>query len=157
MSKQRKCRRCGCTYNNPCVDKAGMSCCWVERDLCSACLTPAERKRWMAGKKSTAKSQVKNSPVLLDVFARIADLRLMQRKQLCAGQVPFNLDSPVADDLRKYRNLALDDRQVAAALLTIEEVDPHGKKMLHDALVRLATDAVAWLELLEEIDHANHN
>ena len=33
----RRCRVCGCTYWNPCVDGLGMSCHWVARDLCSAC------------------------------------------------------------------------------------------------------------------------
>lgn len=39
----RACRRCGCTWLNPCTDKLGQSCCWVAQDLCSACLTALER------------------------------------------------------------------------------------------------------------------
>jgi hypothetical protein len=38
MSTERKCRVCGCTELNPCVDRAGNRCAWVADDLCSACL-----------------------------------------------------------------------------------------------------------------------
>lgn len=40
---ERACRRCGCTYFSPCVDSVGMSCAWVAKDLCSACMTKAEK------------------------------------------------------------------------------------------------------------------
>lgn len=40
MKKQR-CRVCGCTADRACVDDDG-PCWWVERDLCSACATPAQ-------------------------------------------------------------------------------------------------------------------
>jgi hypothetical protein len=44
----RACRRCNCTELDACLDSAG-PCSWVENDLCSACLTPRERKRWLNG------------------------------------------------------------------------------------------------------------
>lgn len=44
QKKERFCRRCGCTYHKPCVDRLGQSCFWVERDLCSHCLTAAEKR-----------------------------------------------------------------------------------------------------------------
>ena len=34
---QTKCRVCGCDVLNPCIDKDGTPCHWVEMDLCSAC------------------------------------------------------------------------------------------------------------------------
>lgn len=45
---RRKCRKCGCTQFNACVSKEDgfMTCYWVEKDLCSACVTPTIRKRW---------------------------------------------------------------------------------------------------------------
>lgn len=36
-SHERVCRVCGCTRWNPCCEADGFPCCWVERDLCSAC------------------------------------------------------------------------------------------------------------------------
>ena len=33
----RQCRVCGCTDYSPCIEPDGFPCCWVERDLCSAC------------------------------------------------------------------------------------------------------------------------
>ena len=48
--KERTCRRCGCTQYNACEDLRLMdSCSWVELDLCSACLTGPEFKRFLAG------------------------------------------------------------------------------------------------------------
>lgn len=42
------CRRCGCTQYNACEDERLMdSCSWVEKDLCSACLTASEFVRWV--------------------------------------------------------------------------------------------------------------
>mgnify|MGYP001138149039 CR=1 FL=1 len=42
----RRCRVCGCTEADcrPCVKKTGSACHWVENDLCSACVTPAQAK-----------------------------------------------------------------------------------------------------------------
>lgn len=34
----RKCRKCGCTDNNACIDEHGQACYWVDENLCSACL-----------------------------------------------------------------------------------------------------------------------
>jgi hypothetical protein len=50
--QDRACRRCGCTQATACLDaRLLQSCCWVERDLCSACLTAPEFKRFMASHK----------------------------------------------------------------------------------------------------------
>lgn len=52
LKKERTCRRCGCTQYNACEDLRLMdSCSWVELDLCSACLTGPEFKRFMAGQR----------------------------------------------------------------------------------------------------------
>jgi hypothetical protein len=56
-AKERACRRCGCTYYTPCTDVNHLTCCWVERDLCSACLTPAERKRAKAGDRNPSQGR----------------------------------------------------------------------------------------------------
>ena len=40
MSKERGCRKCGCTETRACVTD-GVACHWVEEDLCSACAAPA--------------------------------------------------------------------------------------------------------------------
>lgn len=37
--KEQTCKKCGCTENNACVDKDGVSCYWVEDNLCSECKT----------------------------------------------------------------------------------------------------------------------
>lgn len=56
--KLRTCRRCGCTWYNPCVSRiTGMSCAWVERDLCSSCLSPTEKKRFEAGDKTPSQGR----------------------------------------------------------------------------------------------------
>lgn len=34
----RRCRVCGCTHFNPCIDEEG-PCYWIEEDLCSSCAT----------------------------------------------------------------------------------------------------------------------
>lgn len=38
---KRRCKRCGCTDDHACV-VAGVPCCWIGPDLCSACATTAE-------------------------------------------------------------------------------------------------------------------
>lgn len=35
--KEKKCKVCGCTEHNSCVDKDGKPCYWAEPDLCSHC------------------------------------------------------------------------------------------------------------------------
>lgn len=58
MAKERACRRCGCTYYRPCVNRlSGISCCWVERDLCSRCLTRPERARYLDGQKNPSQGR----------------------------------------------------------------------------------------------------
>ncbi len=39
MEKKRTCRICGCTDDDcsQCIEKTGVPCHWVEKDLCSAC------------------------------------------------------------------------------------------------------------------------
>lgn len=37
----RTCRVCGCTDKRACL-VLGISCCWIEEDLCSACGTAAQ-------------------------------------------------------------------------------------------------------------------
>lgn len=44
MSVQ-SCRVCGCTDFNACIEPDGFPCCWVERDLCSACAFFAQGDR----------------------------------------------------------------------------------------------------------------
>ena len=44
MSVQ-SCRVCGCTDFDACIEPDGFPCCWVERDLCSACAFFAQGDR----------------------------------------------------------------------------------------------------------------
>jgi len=37
LAKVRTCKYCGCTENNPCVNKSGETCCWFAPDVCSFC------------------------------------------------------------------------------------------------------------------------
>lgn len=37
MNEDQKCRKCGCTQEDSCVDKKGNPCYWVEPNLCSHC------------------------------------------------------------------------------------------------------------------------
>lgn len=46
-----KCRRCGCTDFEPCLTDEG-PCCWVENNLCSACLTKEDMERWNRNEKA---------------------------------------------------------------------------------------------------------
>lgn len=44
---RRSCRVCGCTDFSPCTEADGFPCCWVERDLCSACAYRPENGKVM--------------------------------------------------------------------------------------------------------------
>lgn len=41
VAAARRCRVCGCTWDNACVDPDHGPCWWVEADLCSHCGEPA--------------------------------------------------------------------------------------------------------------------
>ena len=41
----QSCRVCGCTDFNACIEADGFPCCWVEKDLCSACAFFAQGDR----------------------------------------------------------------------------------------------------------------
>ena len=46
-NQRRKCRICGCTNFNACVEVGtGLPCYWIQEDLCSACASPAEREKY---------------------------------------------------------------------------------------------------------------
>lgn len=50
LRPERRCRGCGCTDSNACLDgRTGQACRWVEPNLCSACVgrrsTPRRRKK----------------------------------------------------------------------------------------------------------------
>ena len=52
--KDKKCKECGCTDNNSCVDKNGNPCYWQEDDLCSACKLftfTTYKPQWRKGKQ----------------------------------------------------------------------------------------------------------
>jgi len=52
----RMCRRCGCTAGTACSTPLG-PCSWVEKDLCSGCLSRTERRRWLDGDKNPSKGR----------------------------------------------------------------------------------------------------
>lgn len=89
MSARRKCRRCGCTQSHiteKCQTKSkGNGCYWVEKDLCSACLTPHERRRVKKGQVVVSDREYKHEVVdaidlqiltLMDSFGDPLTLRM---------------------------------------------------------------------------------
>lgn len=62
----RKCRKCGCTEDNACVDQHGNSCYWVDEDLCSDCLvnveeiSPLKKGGRALGEEKLKNAQLKN-------------------------------------------------------------------------------------------------
>jgi hypothetical protein len=95
-------------------------------------------------------SSPKNSPALLTAFQRIAQHRATQHRQLLAGHVYFNCDSPVADDHRKLRRLTQQLGRLAGALDALEHRNHAPQRAQRQrALIALAADTVAWLESLE--------
>jgi len=90
-----------------------------------------------------------HSTSMLAAFERIAEHRATQQRQLLAGHVYFNCDSPVADDHRKLRRLTQQLGRLASALDALEHRHSPQRARRQRALIALATDAVAWLESLE--------
>ncbi len=92
----------------------------------------------------------KNSPVMMDVFERIAQERVRQQELLREGKHTFTCASPIADDNRKLRVLVEEVGEVAEALDALEnKKDWKRFDHLREELVQVAAVAVAWLEALQ--------
>jgi hypothetical protein len=86
-----------------------------------------------------------------DIFFKISDERLRQRKLFADGKISFMVSSPVVCVTRKRRVLIEEIGEVAEA---IDQVEQHPKSKFHldhliTELVQVATVAVAWLESFE--------
>lgn len=44
-AQKRKCKICGCDKYTPCIDRYGQTCCWVKKDLCSACVGESKKEK----------------------------------------------------------------------------------------------------------------
>lgn len=54
LVKKKKCKKCGCTQENSCIDKHNKPCYWQKDDLCSGCKTFAfttYKPQWRKGKQ----------------------------------------------------------------------------------------------------------
>ena len=92
----------------------------------------------------------KNSPVIMDVFARIAAERVRQQELFRAGKFTFTCASTTADDNRKLRVLTEEVGKVAEAIDALENKNDWKRfDHLREELVQVAAVAVAWLEAME--------
>lgn len=104
--------------------------------------------------KSAVAPLWKNSPAMLEVFARIAAERIRQRELFHAGKLTFDCASPVTDNDRKLRVLTEELGEVAQAIDQLERcgrraASVFAREDLQTELVQVAAVAVAWLESLE--------
>jgi hypothetical protein len=42
-----KCRICGCSQFDPCINRYGETCCWALSDVCSFCLPPTPETEYI--------------------------------------------------------------------------------------------------------------
>lgn len=92
----------------------------------------------------------KNSPLLMEVFARVAQERARQRDLLLLGRINFDCASPIVSPDRKLRVLVEEVGEVAKAIDDLETVKSRIRlDNLRAELVQVAAVAVAWLESLE--------
>ncbi len=107
-------------------------------------------------------AKLKNSPVIMAVFERIAQERSHQRELFLNGQIMFDVSSAVPDPNRKLRVLTEEVGEVAQEIELLEKFSLTGEggkarakglavrtEKLRDELVQVAAVAVAWLESLE--------
>ena len=101
----------------------------------------------------------KNSPAMMEVFARIAQERSRQRELFRTGKISFDVSSATPDANRKLRVLVEEVGEVAEAIDQIEVCEssptpcrrhlPRLNKNLREELIQVAAVAVAWLESME--------
>lgn len=96
----------------------------------------------------------KNTPAMLNVFAKIAEERVRQRELFHAGKITFDCASVIPDPNRKLRVLMEEVGEVAQELDRLEGVrDRRGEVFvledLQTELTQVAAVAVAWLESME--------
>ena len=96
-------------------------------------------------------SKITNSPLFMEVMARVAQERVRQNQLFAEGKIPFNCASRIADRNRKLRVLVEEVGEVAEAIDQCE-LNPEAlrrREHLRDELVQVAAVAVAWLESME--------
>lgn len=98
---------------------------------------------------------VKNSPAMLEVFAKIAAERVRQRELFAAGKITFDCASVFPDDNRKLRVLIEAVGEVAQDLDRLEGCRDNRaarfeREDFEKDLVQVAAVAVAWLESLQD-------
>lgn len=96
----------------------------------------------------------RNTPAMLEVFAKIAAERQRQRELFSAGKITFDCASGVPDSNRKLRVLMEEVGEVAQELDRLEgcrdkRAERFVREDLEDELVQVAAVAVAWLESFE--------
>jgi hypothetical protein len=121
--KERACRRCGCTENcitENCQEKSkGAGCFWIEEDLCSACLTPAERKRFRNGRGESRPSIPTKQEILAALREQIKTLR-----RSYTGTNGYLTDPEIAQEIESL--------QVAFAVVQIKLSDRWMERLAHD-------------------------
>jgi NTP pyrophosphatase (non-canonical NTP hydrolase) len=108
-----------------------------------------------APRAGRADVSAKNSPCIMQVFARIAQERLRQEELFHAGHHSFTCSSLIADDNRKLRVLMEEVGEVARSIdllegLTVKRAIEKELNNLRDELTQVAAVAVAWLESMED-------
>lgn len=107
------------------------------------------------GKKAKAAPPLwKNTPAMLEVFAKIAAERQRQRELFHAGKISFSCQSVLPDPNRKLRVLMEEVGEVAQELDRLEQCrDKRAERFvledLEAELVQVAAVATAWLESLQ--------
>jgi len=97
-----------------------------------------------------AQRPVCNSPLIVNVFERIAKERHRQNTLVAEGKLPWNCCTLSVDPNRKLRVLVEEVGEVAEAIDRLEAGDCWlNRTHLQDELVHVAAVAVAWLEALE--------
>jgi hypothetical protein len=96
----------------------------------------------------------KNTPAMLEVFAKIAAERQRQRELFHAGTITFDCASTLPDLNRKLRVLMEEVGEVAQELERLEGCrDKRAERFvledLEAELVQVAAVATAWLESLQ--------
>ena len=93
-----------------------------------------------------------NSPLIMDVFERIAQERHRQNELFAEGKSEFNCANPpsVANYNAKEALLKIAMEDVSERVTVLDECDcPANRRWLQMDLVCLAAHCVAWLEAME--------
>ena len=99
--------------------------------------------------------EAKNSPLIMDIFARIADQRTLENAQVAEGAIKWNGSTLMVSDWIKLVELNSRQLDVSEAVEKLgqcydqERGNDALRHVLGEKLVRIAAHCVAWLEALE--------